>query len=171
MNKIAVLGLGSSLKEFDPKEFELSIGVNDIWKYCKTDMVVCLNNPKEFKQDRLKIINESTPKVFYSQMVIWDTRPDFVKININSGYPDRLCSLDGTSFDKSFCSPFIACQIAFKYYYATEIHLYGVDLINHPFLDRTLCGKIKTHFKNLKIALKLKNCSLIIHGDGILKDL
>jgi hypothetical protein len=169
--KIAILGLGSSIKEFDPKEFELSIGVNDIWKYHKTDAVVCLNKPKEFTQDRLKIINESTPKVFYSQMVIWDVRPDFVKIDILPGYPDRICSLDGPGFNKSYCSPFIAVQIAFKYYFATEIHLFGVDLIDHPFLDRTLCGKIKIHFQNLKIALLAKNCELIINGEGILKDI
>lgn len=169
--KIAVLGLGDSLAEFSPKEYELSIGVNDIWRKVKTDVVVCLNHPKEFTFERLAVINACIPKVFYSQMVVWDVRPDFVKINLMPGYQDNYCNLDLFVFQKSYCSPFVAAQIAWKYYQATEIHLYGVDLLNHSTLKGELAGKCKRHFSNLKAALKEKGCEIVVHGEGILKDL
>ena len=173
MNKVAVLGTGCSVKEFDPKEFDWSIGVNDIWKYVHTNDIVCLNPRKDFTPDRMKIIDESTPEHFWSQIVNYDYRPDFRKIDILPGYPETHCSLDGFPWkmNKSYCSPFVACQVAYFYYAAHEIHLFGVDMVAHPHLNGDLCGKIKTHFINLKAALKQKNCELIVHGSGILKDI
>jgi len=169
--KIAVLGLGLSLNLFNPDDYDLSIGVNDIWRYVQSDVVVCLDKYSAFTPDRLRVIQECKPKAFYSQMVVWDTRSDFVKINFILGYPDRICQLDSPALQKSYCSPFVAVQIAYKYYFATEIHLFGVDMINHPHLDLSLCAKIKMHFRHLKTALKIKECELIIHGEGILKDI
>jgi hypothetical protein len=169
--KIAVLGLGPSLKDFSKEDFELSIGVNDIWRYHQSEAIVCLNHPKEFKTDRLKVINESKPQAFYSQMVVWDIRPDFRKIELIPGYPANICHLDLPAFYKSYCSPFVAVQIAYRYYQADEIHLFGVDLINHPFLNKELCTKIKIHFFNLQVALAEKNSIMQVHGDGILKDI
>lgn len=169
--KIAVLGLGISLKEFDASVFDFSIGVNDIWRVVETDVVVCLDYPSVFPPDRIKVINECKPKAFYSQIVQWDIRPDFVKIELLDGYPDNFCNLDLPKFHKSACSPFVAVEIAWKYYYADEIHLFGVDLVNHPNLNGELCTKIRLHFRNLKVALEKKNCKLIVHGEGILKDL
>jgi hypothetical protein len=172
MNRIAVLGTGPSIHEFDPDGYDWSIGVNDIWKFYHSEDIVCLNAPKEFTPERLRIIQNSTPNKFFSQMVIWDTRPDFSKIDIRPGYPDRVCSIDRFGgYEKSFCSPFIAAQIAYRYYAAREIHLFGVDLTAHPKLDRALCGRIKVHFENLQAALIPKYSRLIVHGQGILKDL
>jgi hypothetical protein len=169
--KAAVLGLGDSLKNFNASDFDLSIGVNDIWRHVKTDVVVCLDYPNIFPFDRLKVINECKPKAFYSQIVKWDTRPDFVKINLTDDYPNNICNLDLPKYYKSYCSPFVAVQIAWKVYFADEIHLYGVDLLNHPHLDQALCAKIKLHFRNLKTALTQKGCDLIVYGSGILKDI
>lgn len=168
--RISVLGLGPSLKSYSP-DFDLSIGVNDIWRYVRTDVVVCLDSPNVFKPDRLKVINECTPRAFYSQMVVWDTRKDFVKINLLDGYPDNFVQFDTPALHKSYTSVFVAAEIAFKYYYATEIHVFGADMTNHPNLTGELCNKIKVHFKNLKTALNKNDCKLIIHGNGILKDL
>lgn len=171
MKAIAVLGTGPSINLFrneEPYKFDLTVGVNDIWKYVKTDYIVCLDHPKAFNPERIKIINESRPKGFYSQIVIWDYRKDFIKIKLENGYPDRICNLDTYGFQKSFMSPFVAFQIAWKFHEATEIHVYGVDLVNHPHLDRPLCGRIKRHFENLKSALKVKGCEIIVHGSGIL---
>lgn len=166
------MGTGPSIHEFDPEGFDWSIGVNDIWKIYHSDDLVVLNSPKEFAPDRLRIIQDSTPNKFFSQMVIWDTRPDFVKIFLLAGYPDRICTLSlFGGYEKSYCSPFVACQIAFKYYAAQEIHLFGVDMTAHPRLDRPLCAKIKVHFQNLQAALIQKHSKIIVHGDGILKDL
>jgi hypothetical protein len=171
MKKIAVLGMGPSWQLFKPEEFELSIGVNDIWRLVKCDVVVCLNPPRDFTSDRLKVINECKPAVFYSQLVIWDSRPDFRKIDLIPGYPDISCQIENRAFYKSYCSPFVAVQIAYKYYFAKEIHLFGVDMTNHPHLDLKICGHIIKHFRNLKTALALKGCELAVFGSGILKDL
>jgi hypothetical protein len=103
--------------------------------------------------------------------VAWDVRPDFRKIDIAPGYPDTYCNLNLPAYQKSYCSPFVSTQIAWKVYGATEIHLFGVDLLNHPHLDQQLCGKIKSHFRHLKSALTERGCRLVVHGQGILKDL
>ena len=171
MGKIAVLGLGGSVSLFVPAGFDLTIGVNDIWRIYKTDVIVCVDKPQAFTPERLKVIMDSKPQAFYTHAVIWDKRPDFRKIDLLPGYPDFICNLDQPGYWKSFCSPFVAVQVAFKMYAATEIHLFGVDLVNHPHLDQALCAKIKVHFRHLKKALTDKGCELVIHGDGILKDI
>jgi hypothetical protein len=174
MGKIAVLGTGPSIifyKAEEPYIFDATIGVNDIWKYVKTDAVVCLDKPNVFTQERLKIINECTPKVFFSQIVLWDRRNDFSKIDLQAGYPDRICDIESRLIPKSYCSPFVASVIAYKYYNAREIHLFGVDLKNHPHLNGQLCQRIRIHFKNLKYALASKGVAFIVHGDGILTEL
>ena len=168
MGIVAVLGLGHSINLYNPDDYEISIGVNDIWKFHKTTAIVCLDYPKVFTPDRLKVINESTPDKFYSQIVIWDTRKDFQKINIIPGYPDKICNINTPDYQKSYCSPFVACQIAFKIYKATEIHLYGVDMLNHPNLKKDICVIIKKHFNNLNVALLEKGCKLTVFGNGIL---
>jgi hypothetical protein len=170
--KIAILGTGYSLSEFNAADFDLSIGVNDIWRLVKSDVVVCINPVKDFTPERYKVIHECKPQAFYSQIVNYDTRPDFVKIDIIDGYgAERYVNLDVPGYYKSYCSPFVAVQIAFKVYHAEEIHIFGVDMTNHPHLNGQLCGKIRTHFINLKAALTLKGCQLIIHGNGILANI
>lgn len=171
MGKIAVLGLGPSINLFltqGQADYDLTIGVNDIWRYFPADVIVCVDVPSAFSLDRLRVINHSKPKIFYSQKFIWESRPDFRKINILPGYPDRICDLSQPGFWKSFCSPFVAVQVAWRLHDADEIHLYGVDLTNHPHLDQKLCQKIKIHFDNLRTALQDRGCQMIVHGDGIL---
>jgi hypothetical protein len=168
MVKIAILGLGYSLADFKAEEFDMSIGVNDIWRVVKSEVVVCLDYPRVFTADRWRYIEGCKPVAFYSQIADYDIRPDFVKVNLASGYPDHACNINTSYLQKSFCSPFVAVQIAWKYYYADEVHLFGVDMTNHPNLNSELCDKIILHFKNLKIALQEKNCRLVVHGKGIL---
>ena len=169
--KIAVLGLGPSLSLFKPKEFDLSVGVNDIWRYHHSEVVVCLDRRHTYTSERLKIIDECKPQAFYSHLPIYDTRKDFIKINLAPGYPDGCCNIDTMYLQKSFCSPFVAVQIAWKYYYADEVHIFGVDLTGHSHFNNNICSKIKVHFQNLKNSLKLKNCQMIVHGSGILSEL
>jgi hypothetical protein len=166
-----VLGLGDSLKEFNPADFEMSIGVNDIWRYHKSEVVVCLDPRKNFTRDRMQVIDSCTPKAFYSQMETYKKRPDFFLIEILNSYPEVTCDLSLYKFQRSYCSPFIAVQIAFRWYDTKDIHLFGIDMINHPKLDKRLCEKIKVHFINLKKALAEYGCTLTIHGQGILKDI
>lgn len=171
MGAIAVLGLGSSLALFKAEEYELSVGVNDIWRVVHTEAVVCLNHQRAFTAERWRYIEGCKPKAFYSQIVDFDVRPDFIKIDLAPGYPDHACNINTKYLQKSYCSPFVAAQVAWKYYDATEIHLFGVDMTNHPRLNKEVCDKIKIHFKNLRVALEAKNCILVVHGEGILKEL
>jgi hypothetical protein len=170
MGQIVVLGIGLSLDLFKPNG-EITIGVNDIWSKVPTDYVVCVDQKTAFTPTRLKTIEECKPIKFYSQFDVWQDRPDFEIIELQPYYPDYECQLNTKQLPKSLCSPFVACAIAFKYLGATEIHVYGVDLINHPHLNKKCCEKITTHFKHLKVALRMKGCELIVFGDGILKKL
>ena len=176
MKKIAVLGLGESLKLFNPEydlktTFDYTIGVNDIWRYVKCQAVVCLDIRSAFNSDRLFWIESCTPEIFYSHIINYDIRKDFKLIKLTLYCPNKICNLDTPEINKSLCSPFVACGIAYKFHQATEIHLYGVDLIGHPNLKPDMCTLIKLHFINLKAALKEKGCELIVHGDGLLKNI
>jgi hypothetical protein len=171
MKKIAVLGLGESICEFEKKSimFALSIGVNDIWRKIETDYVVCIDRPDRFTDDRLKVINESKPQRFYSQLNEWSGRPDFYRIELQPNYPNYMIQLNIPAIPKSFCSPFVAAAIAFKLHKADEIHLFGVDLLNHPNLNGRTVEKIRDHFILMRDELNKQNVSLIVHGNGALK--
>lgn len=170
MGAVAILGTGPSLAEYKG-EFDRTIGVNDIWRYCEVDDLVVLNKQSSFGHDRLAVIQRSKPKVFWSQIVQWDLMPGFRKIEFYPGYPEKFCRLGPLLFERSYCSPFVAAQIAYKFYGATEIHLFGVDMTNHPLLTGTLLPRVQNHFRNLDKALKEKGSCLVIHGKGILADI
>ncbi len=166
--KIAILGLGESIREYNGG-FDETIGVNDIWRIVHTDHVVCVDFPERFTADRLDIINKCCPKRFYSHLNEWSKRPDFHRIELQPYYPNHICQLNIPAIPKSMCSPFIAAAIAFKYHDAGEIHLFGVDLVNHPNLKNDTVAKIKTHFINLRDAMAPHNARLIVHGNGALR--
>ena len=164
---VSIIGLGPSWKLY---ESGFSIGVNDVWRNVKTDVIVCLDYESVFTPDRLRVIKESTPQAFYSQIINWDHRKDFRKVDIIPGY-HTFIDLKRPGYYKSYCSPFVACQIAYKEYGADEIHLYGVDLTNHPHLDGKLCSKIVEHFAGLQKALNEAGAKIVVHGEGILKNI
>jgi hypothetical protein len=164
---IAVLGLGASIVEYHDG-FDYTIGVNDIWRITPVDAIVCLDRRERFTPERLAVIDDSMPGKFYSQLTEWSHRRDFIHIELQHDYPNYICQIDIPALPKSMCSPFVACAIAYKYHDASEIHLFGVDLINHPTLTGGTLTRIKIHFKNLRDALLKKNIPLIVHGNGIL---
>lgn len=166
MGKVIVLGTGPSLKEHVP-DGSYTIGVNDIWRYRRTNAVVCLNNPSQFAPERLRIIRDCQPEIFYSQIVNWDFKKGFQLLTLRSGYPTTRCSLEG-AFEKSYCSPFVAVQIAYRFNGATEIELYGIDMVNHPNLKNKILDEIKKHFALLKKALQEHGCKMVVHGSGVL---
>jgi hypothetical protein len=170
MGQVAVLGLGPSLKLYNGG-YDLTIGVNDIYSKVPTDHIVCVDRPDRFTVERLKVINESTPERFYTHLTDWQDRPDYFPIELQEQYPNYVCLLNIKAIPKSLCSPFVAAAIAYKLHEATEIHLYGVDLTNHPNLDKRSCERIFTHFKNLSYSLRIAGSKLVVHGDGILKSL
>lgn len=167
MGKITILGLGPSVDLYKP-DGSITIGVNDIWRVIKTDYIVCVDDVSRFTPDRLKTINDSKPKKFYSQLDCWSSRSDFEKIELQPYYPKHVCQLDLKQLPKSHCSPFVAACLAWNYFKPDEIHVYGVDLVNHPHLKKHSLYNIKLHFHNLKVALRQKGCEMVIHGNGIL---
>lgn len=169
--KVAVLGLGPSISLFSPEGYDLVIGVNDIWKFYPAEVVVCIDERARFDDERMKTIDECRPKAFYTQLNDYFERFDFHKIELLPNLPDYICQLNLPKYPKSMCSPFVACAVAYKDYNATEIHLYGVDLIDHPHLTTQICSQIKIHFYNMLIALRQNGSNLIVHGSGILSKL
>ena len=168
--KIAVLGLGESLKLY-AGGYDLAVGVNDIWRAVPADVVVCLDDRARFSDERLKTIDECRPLRFYSQLQCWAGRADYEAIQLQEQFPDYVCQLNISKLPKSLCSPFVATAIAYKLHQATEIHLYGVDLLTHPHLKDNTCRSIFKHFRSLKTALAMNGCQLIVHGNGLLKSL
>ena len=114
--KIAVLGLGESIHEFNPELFDVSIGVNDIWRIVHSDHIVCVDHRERFTPERLAIIDASTPGLFYSHLPEWKHRPDYCGITLQHDYPNYICQLDIDAIPKSLCSPFVAAAIAYKFH-------------------------------------------------------
>lgn len=170
-SKIAVIGLGPSVSLYPGTGFDLTIGVNDAWRVVKTDYLVCLDRPERFTEERLKIINESMPVRFYSQLEQWAHRPDYYPIKLQYDYPKYVCRLGDKAMPKSMCSPFVACAIAYKFHEADRIELFGVDMTNHPLLHNDTLERIKLHFTNLFKELRQRGVSVKVNGNGILRPL
>lgn len=173
MGKIAILGLGPSLELFltSKETYDTTIGVNDIYRYFHTEVVVCLDPLKRFSEDRLQYIRDCEPKYFYSHLKSYQFKPSFVPITLSEKFPREVLNLDEEAIPKSYCSPFVAAVIGFKFFMGSEIHLYGVDLINHPKLSRVACNLIAKDFLILQNELKNRGSFIKVFGNGILKDL
>jgi len=168
MAKIAVLGLGESLKLYNGAE-DFTVGVNDIWAQVQADYIVCVDERSRFTPARLAVIDDSYPIKFYSHLDCWAGRDDFSRIALQEAYPDYVCQLDTPKLPMSMCSPFVATALAYKILGATEVHIYGVDLLTHWHLKDKTADKIVQHFKALKVALIQHGCGFVVHGNGRLK--
>lgn len=167
--KFAILGTGNSIKDFIPSPEITTVGVNDIEKFIRTDYIVCVDPPRVFNKERLKIITESKPKTFFTLKgndgEDYDEWQKYFK-NIKQfkqaeprGNPDMLSS--ETYLPVSICSPFSACCVAYKLG-AKEITLYGVDLINHPNFSEELIQRIIKDFVKLKVELEKRGVKLFV---------
>ena len=166
---IDILGLGESISQYTPSN-NISFGVNDINRFHEVDYLVCLDKPDKFPKDRRKYIENNTAKYFYTHFSEWGHVYNFRKIELQQFYPNSCCDLDQDAIPKSCYSPFVAICLAYKMFKPNEIHLYGVDMNNHVNLNSQK-DKIIRHTRNLKTALKAHNCSLAVHGNGILTHL
>jgi len=165
---IDILGLGESLSLYKPSQ-NITLGVNDIFRKQNVDYLVCIDKRAAFNDERLKVIDESKPKAFYSQLTEWSNRKDFNKIELQNSYPNIKCNIDLNEYPKSVYSPFVAIAIAFKLFNPKIINLYGVDFKTHIHLStKDNTDRILKHTQNLKNALSAKGCQLIVFGDGIL---
>jgi hypothetical protein len=171
MGTVAVLGLGPSLYLYRKERYDITIGVNDIWRYHETEVVCCFDEREMFTPDRMAVIDQSKPEAFYSHLDCYSGRADFVRVQLLPYFPTHICQIDLPDLPKSMTSTFIATVIAYRFYQAEEIHLYGADMRNHPNIDENYQREIKTHFRNLKQVLKEKAIKLVVFGTGILADL
>ena len=118
--KAAVLGLGQTLKFLDSREFDFTVGVNDIYSRFKADYVVCVDFRQRFTPDRLMTIDSTVCMGFFSQLEDWRSMPNYQRINLKAPGP----TLQGYGYSNN--SPFVAVQVARKLG-AKEIVLYGCD--------------------------------------------
>ena len=168
---IDILGLGESISLYRTNN-NITFGVNDIYRKIDVDYLVCVDDKKKFTEDRLKYIENNKAKAFYSQLDCWEYLPNYQKIELQNRYPDYECDLLSNAIPKSVYSPFIAICLAYKIFKPSIINLYGVDMINHPHLSNSMTiNRILRHTLNLKVSLNSYCCELIVHGNGILKNL
>lgn len=133
--KCYVLGTGPTLSHYQQSNIT-TFGVNDIFSYLPVDHLLVVDHPWSFKSnDRVKVIENSTPLQFYSQIEYWKQFfPETfnkVKLKPTRGEVDLIAPELSYSFD----STFIACILAYKKGF-TEIITFGVDFLKHPRLTR-----------------------------------
>lgn len=162
---VNILGLGESISDFKP-DGNITIGCNDIWKHQPTHAVVCIDRKKAFTPERLATIENSKPFQFFSHLDEWSNHPSFRKINLHPARGRFEWLNDFIPYSNN--SPSVACSIAFKYFGATEIRLFGVDFKTHPnFHDEKIISTIKD-FRLLNELLKKSGCKIVTHPKSIL---
>lgn len=159
MKTIHVLGTGPSLKHYTPDE-STTVGVNDIYKYHKTDYIVCVDLPKRFNPERLKIIKESKPKEFFT-FYPKDWEPIRKVTELRRG---RRGSVDTLTNRQQICysnnSTFVATIMAY-HLGAKRIVLHGVDFTGHKDLSEPIVQQaaiddfVKLFFALSRLGVKL----------------
>ncbi len=161
--RVSVLGLGRTLEKYHKWDgLEVTIGVNDIFKYHSTDFLILLDMPRRFTKERLKTILSSQSARIVSHLPDWDKHFKSVdRITLTSARGD-LTQLDGDAYPYSCNSPFVACVLAYRLG-AKEIVLYGVDFTDHKSLsDDTHIKMIHRHYRDLYNELKRRGVSLSV---------
>lgn len=160
--KFYIFGLGPSLKNIQEVESDaVKIGVNDICRHFTPDYVVCIDKMRAFAPDRFKYIHECKVPVFtqYNKehLPLLHQRVD-IKLSNKRGIID----LDAEDLSISFCSPFVAAQIAYKMG-ASEIVFVGVDMNNHHLSSKM--HELRVHFNHLKYALENRGIKVTSASD------
>jgi hypothetical protein len=125
-----IVGCGETAKDWHNTKHDLSIGVNDCFKFGhNVDHLVVVNHPQKFKNGRLETISTSKPSKFLTHAPFaWKKWfPKLEEIKTTPFYFKRL--LKGKILE-SKTSPFVAISLAFNMG-ADDIILFGVDFINH----------------------------------------
>lgn len=155
--QVTVVACGESARHWIPRG--ITIGSNDVLKFGRdTDYLILANSPGKFKPERLNIIKKSKAKILVTSVNQW--KPYFPAC-------ERIQKV--TTFNKmimkgycqtSVTTPIMALSIAIRMG-ATEIIMWGVDLLNHKsYAKGTKAGdreidKYKMYFKECE-RLKIK---------------
>lgn len=177
--KAAVLGLGESLKEFSGG-FDFTVGVNDIFRYHKTDYLVVVDRQERFTQERLHVISMSTPEIFFSHHEVWKNSLAKKFCKLIFGQRSNLDSLgevfpyeipEQFACPHSISSPYVAACIAYKLG-AAEIKLFGCDYLQHPNLkDKAKLERVKKDFAELKRELNKRGVQITCASGSALTDI
>lgn len=160
----SIVACGESAREWYKTPCDLSIGVNDCVKLGhQVDYLVCVNAPDKFTpkakngfSDRLATITNSQPKRFLCHNNNWKRlipKAEMIPLKPFSG------SVLKGRYYKSSTSPFVAITAAFSEG-ATDIILWGVDLLNHPNIKNKLLSSEISAYKRLFDALQQKGVNV-----------
>lgn len=161
---IYVLGTGPGIENFNNNS--VCIGVNDIWKYYKTNYLLLLDRPDTFTIDRIEIIKNSEPVTFFSNLYEWSFLPKYKHITVNESGGDlsTLNREDFELFPRHVDSTFTAVCIAYRLGYRNII-LHGVHLKDHPIL-KSSWPLIKDCYSKLFVQLKNYHCSISVNDNS-----
>lgn len=159
--KINILGLGESLAEYKP-DGNITIGVNDIFKFHKADYLVVIDPPNRFAKCRLLTILNSKPRKFFTHYYnSW--RPlveNLQTLTMSAGYDFKQLDKPGVTLHSNN-SVFVACVIAYKMG-ATDIVIYGADFNTHPNFKENELKTTLSHFETLHKELKARKVCLTV---------
>lgn len=155
---VSVIGCGSSGKDWKTLPCNLSIGVNDMYKFGHSpDWLVVVNMPRKFESERLRNITATKPKRFLTHAVrawsqhIRNKELEYLKNMTN--FHSRVTLFRPNYIYTSQTSPIVAMSLAYNAG-AKEIILWGVDFRDHSkYREGTTAGdreiKVYQHFISL----------------------
>lgn len=126
MSLFTIVGCGDSAKNWQPNG--VSIGSNDCEKFGKpVDYLVLANAPHRFKE-RLATIKKSKAKVMVTSKPAWQSIfPNCEQIYRTTAYNQRVL---GGFIYTARTTPIMCFSLALRLG-ATEIIMWGVDMVNH----------------------------------------
>lgn len=160
--RVSIVACGSSARDWHKLPVDLSIGVNDMYKFGHhPDWLVVVNMPHKFGSqknngiDRLKIIHATKPKRFLTHSVKnWNKAfPKAEYIKNLAAFHVRAKTIQKGFVYCANTSPIIAMSLGFNTG-ATEIVLWGVDMeSHHTYRNGTSRGN-----KEIDLYLKFIEC-------------
>ncbi|MBP9725657.1 MAG: hypothetical protein KBE37_12700 [Bacteroidia bacterium] len=159
---INVVGCGATANEFKG-DWETVICVNDAPIVCCA-AVVCVDRPERFSIIRRNKIRGHIAKDFFSQFTEWAAETIKIELKAIHAHNNRWNEFIPSSNN----SPFVACGVAYKYFNATEIRLWGVDMLDHPHLNGAMREQSVKDFQLLQKILNEKGCRIIPHEKSYL---
>jgi hypothetical protein len=156
---IHVIGKGES-KEFFKHDGNITIGVNDVNKWIKTDHIVVVDPMCNHKEGHRTYKNSNA--MFWSQNE--DNRnyvKNFTLIELARGR-GVLDEFDSDRFVYSITSPFVGVHLAYKLG-AKNIVMWGVDFNTHPNFDTdSLRNRALKDFGNLRKKLNERGVNFYV---------
>lgn len=162
MTIIHVIGKGES-KDFFINDGNVTIGVNNVNKWIRTDHVVIMDNVKNYPEWHETLLK--------SGAMFWCNLKEnkkyvrnFTLIELSRGR-GVLSDFDTDKFVYSITSPFLAVHLAYKFG-ATKIVMWGVDFNTHEnFNTDKLRNRALKDFRNLREKLNERGCELYVGNE------